>query len=85
VEKGYLAMEKVGPVCLYRPVVRRREAVAEAIDEFVDVVLDRALDPLVAHLARAERLSDDDRRALERILARVDEEGPEEPRDDGPR
>jgi len=85
VEKGYLAMEKVGPVCLYRPVVRRREAVAEAIDEFVDVVLDRALDPLVAHLARAERLSDDDRRALERILARVDEEEPEEPRDDGPR
>lgn len=85
-EKGYLSVEKVGPVCLYGPIVPRRAAVSEAIDDFVDVVLDRALDPLVAHLARAERLSDEDRQALESILARIGEgdESEQGGGDDGP-
>lgn len=81
VDKGYLSVEKVGPVCLYRPIVQRPAAVSEAIDEFVDVVLDRGLNPLVAHLAKTDRLTDEDRAALERILARVEAE---EPGDDGP-
>lgn len=87
-DKGYLAVEKVGPICLYRPIVRRRNAVSEAIDEFVDVVLDRALNPLVAHLAQARRLSDEDRRALEGILARLEEDPAEDAgsaEDDGAR
>jgi len=84
VEKGFLSMEKVGTVCLYRPIVRRRAAVSDAIEDFVDVVLDRTLNPLVAHLASAERLTDEDRQALERILARIEEENEGEG-DDGPR
>ena len=68
VAKGYLEVEKLGPLCLYTPAVSRRDALAGAIREFVDVVLDRTLAPLFLHLAEEEELSDEELAALEKLL-----------------
>ncbi len=66
--KGYLKVEKLGPLCLYTPVVSRREATSRAIREFIDVVLDRTLAPLFLHLAEEEELDEEELAALRRLI-----------------
>ncbi|RMG46780.1 MAG: hypothetical protein D6718_05005 [Acidobacteria bacterium] len=66
--KGYLKVEKLGPLCLYTPVVSRREATSRAIREFIDVVLDRTLAPLFLHLAEEEDLDEEELAALRRLI-----------------
>jgi predicted transcriptional regulator len=57
VAKGYLVVEKVGPVKVYRPSVSRERAVRSAIAEFVDNVLDSSIAPLYLHLSMRDDLS----------------------------
>lgn len=66
--KGYLTVEKLGPLCLYTPAVKRRRAVTKAVDEFFDVVLDRALEPLVVQLTHSAELSDEEQAQIRDIL-----------------
>ncbi len=68
VTKGYLAVEKLGPLCLYQPAVPRREAVSGAIREFIDTVLDRTVAPLFVHLADEEELSEEELDALQKLV-----------------
>ena len=56
--KGYLKIDKVGPICLYSPEVGRGQAFREAVAEFVDTVLDHTVAPLYVHLAEQEGLSE---------------------------
>ena len=79
--KGYLQVEKLGNLCLYTPTVERRAAAGEAVQEFVDVVLDKALAPIFVYLAEKEDLSQEELETLERLLER--EESREERRDRG--
>ena len=72
--KGFLEMEKLGPLCLYTPAVPRREALAGAIHDFFDVVLDRTLSPLLLHLAGEEKLSEEDLATLRRLVEGKDKE-----------
>lgn len=75
--KGFLEVEKLGPICLYTPAVPRREALAGAIHDFFDVVLDRTLAPLLLHLADEEELSEEDLETLRRLVeSKRGEEGP---------
>ena len=55
--KGYLAVERVGPVKLYRPKVGRRRAVGAAVEDFIDNVLESSLQPLYLHLSQRDNLS----------------------------
>ena len=73
--KGYLTIDKLGPLSLYTPAVERRQAISDAIQDFVDVVLDRTLAPLFVHLAsrRELELGDDELEALEKLLHREEE------------
>ncbi len=66
--KGYLTVEKLGPLCLYTPAVKRSRAVGKAVDEFFEVVLDRALEPLVVQLTDRAELTDDEQAAIREIL-----------------
>lgn len=72
VKKGYLEMEKLGPLCLYTPAVERQAATTGAIDEFTETVLDRTLAPLFVHLAEREDLSEEDVRALRELVEQLD-------------
>lgn len=76
VAKGYLTMEKVGPVCVYVPKKRRTGALREAIHDFVDTVLDHTPQPLVAHLAERDDLDDEDLALLRAILSTHEEASP---------
>ena len=67
--KGYLAVEKLGPLCLFSPAVKRSQAVALAIDEFVGTVLDDTLAPLLVHLANDGKMSPEELDELEKILS----------------
>jgi BlaI family penicillinase repressor len=58
--KGYLEIEKLGPLCLYRPAVSRKTARNSAIQEFFETVLDRSVAPLYLHLAEREDLTDEE-------------------------
>ncbi len=75
--KGYLRREKLGPLCLYRPIVPRSKAVGKAIDTFMDTVLDNTFAPLFAHLARGKKLSDEEIASLKKIVAEHKEVGDE--------
>jgi predicted transcriptional regulator len=68
--KGYLSVERLGPVKIYRPKVGRRKAVGAAVEDFVDNVLERSLAPLYLHLSERDDLSEEEieffRRQLEK-------------------
>ena len=66
--KGYLDVEKLGPLCLFKPSVRRPQALAAAIDEFVGTVLDDTLSPLFLHLAKDKEMTPEELESLRELL-----------------
>lgn len=70
VAKGWLEMSKVGPVCVYSPAVSRRKAMAAAVTDFVDTILDRQLGPLYLHLSEDEELSESEAEVLRDLVER---------------
>ena len=70
VAKGWLEMSKVGPVCVYSPAVSRRKALAAAVTDFVDNILDRELGPLYLHLSDDEELSESETDLLRSMVER---------------
>jgi BlaI family penicillinase repressor len=73
VAKGWLEMNKVGPVCVYSPAVARRKAMAAAVKDFVNTILDRELSPLYLHLADDENLSEAEAELLRSMVGRKKE------------
>jgi BlaI family penicillinase repressor len=74
VAKGYLRVETVGPVRVYLPKVPRAKVLKTAIEDFVTNVLDDSVAPIFLHLARTDRMSEEDVERLRKIV----EEGAEE-------
>ena len=74
VNKGYLKRKKFGPLWIYEPTVSRPKVLAQAIDNFVDTVLDNALTPLFTHFLKKEKLSPEDIEALEQLIKKSKEE-----------
>ena len=68
--KGYLSVERVGPVKIYRPKVGRRRAVGAAVEDFVNNVLERSLSPLYLHLSERDDLSEEEIEFFKRQLER---------------
>jgi BlaI family transcriptional regulator, penicillinase repressor len=75
VAKGYLKMEKLGPLCLYDPIVARSRAMRDAISTFMDTVLDNSVGPLMAYLARSGKLSARELDELKRLVSKSKEDG----------
>ena len=73
VAKGYLKMEKLGPLCIFSPAVSRTSAVAGAVEDFVGTVLDNSVAPLFQHLATAEKIDEDELEALRNLLKESEE------------
>ena len=66
--KGFLEVDKLGPLCLYTPTVRRATALRGAISEFMDTVLDHSLAPLFQHLAAREDIDDEELAELRKLV-----------------
>lgn len=73
-QKGYLKLSKVGPICLFEPAVPQARVMGRALDTFVGTVLDGALAPVFAHLAKGKKLAPADIESLKRLVEEHDEE-----------
>lgn len=79
VEKGILKARLRANTTLYEPLVSREEARRSAVSVLVDKAFDGAFGPLMHFLVSEERLSEEDRRAILRLL----ESGAESEENDG--
>lgn len=66
--KGAVAHERDGRRFLYRPILEREDYVEGESRRLVDRLFGGRAAPLIAHLAERDRLSDDDVRAIEKLL-----------------
>ena len=73
-EKGYLKKTLVERAHVYKPVKPRQQVVGAMVKDFIDRVFDGASDALLVHLARDNRLSDKQRKTVERMVEDMREE-----------
>jgi BlaI family penicillinase repressor len=74
VGKGYVTMDKIGPICLYEPAISQGKALAKAMDTFVGTVLDGTVAPLFAHLSKGRKLSEEEIDSLRKLVEQHEEE-----------
>ncbi|MPZ18539.1 MAG: BlaI/MecI/CopY family transcriptional regulator [Luteitalea sp.] len=66
--KGYVKKSKGERAHVYRPAKPRHQVVGGMVREFVNRVFDGAAEPLLLHLAKDARLTDEEREELLRII-----------------
>ena len=72
-EKGYLKKALVDRAHVYRPAKPRQQVVGGMVRDFVDRVFDGAAGSLLVHLAKDGRLTDKQRRMVEKLIEEADE------------
>jgi len=74
-EKGFVRSKPMRNAAQYEPLLTRGEAQRSALRTLIERVFEGASGPLLAHLAEEERLSEDDRAALEKRLRASESKG----------
>lgn len=77
-EKGYLKKQRTDRAFRYKPTRSRQQVVTAMVREFVNRVFDGAAQPLMLHLVKTERLSNQERAELRRMMDEPVEPGEEE-------
>ena len=72
-EKGYLKKSREERAYIYRPAKPRQQVVGAMVRDFVDRVFDGASASLLLHLAKDSRLTERQRKAVQRIIEEMDE------------
>ena len=72
-EKGYLKKSQADRAHVYRPSRPRQQVVGAMVRDFVDRVFDGASGSLLLHLAKDSRLTERQRKAVQRIVEEMDE------------
>ena len=72
-QKRYLKKTAADRAYVYRPARPRQQVVGAMVRDFVDRVFDGAAGPLLLHLARDNRLTEKQRKAISQIIEEVDE------------
>ena len=72
--KGHLKKEPGDKAQLYVPVRPQQAVVRSMVREFVDRVFDGSARPLLVHLLKEKGLTERERRALQKLLDKEDEE-----------
>ncbi len=72
-DKGYLAKKTTGSAHIYTPTKPRHQVVGAMVRDFVDRVFDGASASLLLHLAKDSRLTERQRKAVQRIIEEIDE------------
>jgi BlaI family transcriptional regulator, penicillinase repressor len=72
-EKGYVEKELVDRAHLFRPVKPRQQVMGALVRDFVDRVFDGASDNLLLHLAKDNRLTEKQRRMVEKLIEESEE------------
>lgn len=72
-EKGYLKKATADRAHVYRPAKPRHQVVSAMVRDFVDRVFDGASEGLLVHLAKDTRLTDKQRRIVEKLIEEAEE------------
>lgn len=72
--KGHLSRHSGERAHVYTPVRPQQTVVRSMVREFVDRVFDGSARPLLVHLLRDKRLSARERRQLQQLIARLEED-----------
>jgi predicted transcriptional regulator len=72
-EKGYLQKTLVERAHVYKPTRPRQQVVGAMVKDFVDRVFDGAAGSLLVHLAKDNRLTDKQRKAVKQLLEETEE------------
>ena len=72
-DKGYLEKKSNGRAHVYTPTRPRHQVVGAMVRDFIDRVFDGASSSLLLHLARDTRLTERQRKAVQRIIEEMDE------------
>jgi BlaI family penicillinase repressor len=72
-EKKYLKKSRLDRAFVYKPTHSRQQVVGQMVKDFVDRVFDGAAGGLLVHLARDNRLSDNEREDIRRIIEEMEE------------
>jgi BlaI family transcriptional regulator, penicillinase repressor len=73
-QKGYVHMDKIGPICLYEPTISQTKVASQAIDSFVGTVLDGTVAPLFAHMAKGKKLRPEEIASLKKFVEQQEED-----------
>jgi BlaI family penicillinase repressor len=72
-DKGYVQKTMVERAHVYRPAKPRQQVVGAMVRDFVDRVFDGASASLLLHLAKDARMTERQRKAVQRIIKEMDE------------
>ena len=72
-DKDYLVREMADRAHVYRPARPRQQVMGALVRDFVDRVFDGASDNLLLHLAKDNRLTDKQRRTVEKLIEESEE------------
>ena len=72
-DKGYLAKKPQGRAHVYTPTRPRQQVVGAMVRDFVDRVFDGASGALLLHLAKDAKLTERQRKAVQKIVEEMDE------------
>jgi predicted transcriptional regulator len=72
-DKGFLEKQLVDRAHVYTPAKPRQQVMGAMVRDFVDRVFDGASDNLLLHLAKDNRLSEKQRRIVEKLIAESEE------------
>jgi len=74
VDKKILQRGKIGPVYVYTSLTQGKAIITKAIDEFLDLVLDNSIEPLLAHIVKHHDKYKIDSTELKKIVDSIDED-----------
>lgn len=72
-DKGYLQKESDGRAHVYTPTKPRQQVVGAMVRDFIDRVFDGASSSLLLHLAKDSKLTDRQRKAVQKIVQELEE------------
>ena len=72
--KGFVARDRAASVHLFRAVVGQEELIGRRLRAVADTLCGGSLTPLLTHLVRGRRLSDQERQALRSLIEQLDGE-----------
>lgn len=72
--KGFVERDRGGGVHVFRAAVGRDELIGRKLRAVADTLCGGSLTPLLTHLVRGHRLSDQERKALRDLVERLDRE-----------
>ena len=72
-DKGYLEKTSDGRAHVYTPTKPRQQVVGAMVRDFIDRVFDGASSSLLLHLAKDSKLTDRQRKAVQKIIKELEE------------